>query len=222
MRSSKSTLILGLLVLAVLVIFASTRTWVEIALAEGTATVGTVSVTGQTAGTGVMPMGIALLAVSVTLALAGRVMRAVLAALSVLMGCWIAFTSWVQVGFDRASLVATASTELSQVTGLGASEHLDVVRTATRTLWPTVSGAAGVVIAGLGIAVFIVGRRWKSGGQRYTSGVQAQPQGPSAAPDRISDWDSLSDGSDPSLDADERSALPESPGDGSTDASENR
>src|SRR5690606_28398443 len=106
------------------------------------------------------------------------------------MGGWITFTSWVEVGSDRPALVATASHELSRVTGLGASEHLEVVLAATRTIWPTVDSIAGIAIAALGLTVLIVGRRWRSGGRRYTSGGAPSYADGAGEPDRISDWDS--------------------------------
>lgn len=220
MFSSKRNLVAALFLLALLLLIAATQVWVHLGLVEGAAAVGLVSVTGQQIATGVMPMSLALLAIAVTLTIAGRVMRVVLAVLAVTFGGWIAVVSFVSSGGARNDLVAAAGAELSQVTGLGASEHPAIVADATSTAWPVVSAVAGVLIVAIGVSVFIVGRGWKSGGRKYESGKSVRGASiKTQTSDRISDWDSLSDGDDPSLlGGDEADVSPDLPANSSPDS----
>ena len=199
MHRSKRYLVFGLIILAVLLLFSATRVWVNIELVEGAATVSHLNVTGQAAATGVMPIALALLAISVTLTLAKRIMRVVLAVITVLLGLWIAVTAMATARGGTEALVAAASSELSQVTGLGSSDQISAVSAVGRSPWPAVAVIAGALVAIIGVAIIIWGRSWKAAGQRYETGTAHENRRKNSAPDRISDWDTLSDGNDPSL-----------------------
>ena len=55
----------------------------------------------------------------------------------------------------------------------------------------------GILAVIFGAVVVIFGGRWGAAGRKYDS-ENARRSAPSAGPDRISDWDSLSGGADPS------------------------
>jgi hypothetical protein len=62
-----------------------------------------------------------------------------------------------------------------------------------------VSVLAGVLAVVLGAIVLLFSGRWGSAGRKYDSAPTVAGTA-GGAPDRISDWDSLSDGTDPSDD----------------------
>lgn len=196
MRSSKRLLIFGLLIASLALLLAATQTWVAFDLAEGAAAVERLDIAGQDVGIGAMPVAMALIAVSVVLAIAGRFARVALAVLAALLGGWIAFASWRFVGGSREAVVAAGSTPLAEATGLGGAEQAAAVSSVEATPWPAVSLAAGVVILLLALAVIVLGRRWGEAGRRYGVSSRRERARP-AEGDRIAEWDALSEGDDP-------------------------
>ena len=223
MATSKRFVIFGLMVVAGVLLLSATRNWIRFELVEGAATVTHLEVSGQVAATGILPISLALLAIAVTLSIAGRAMRVVLGALIVLLGAWVSFSSFQPISGGTAALVRTAATELSSVTGLGPSEHDAAVAGASPSAWPAVAGCFGVLVIVIGVVAILRGRTWKAAGQKYTSGSRAHSRSQNGGSDRISDWDALSDGADPSLEEDTvTESRTESPGSSSPDSSESR
>lgn len=192
---SKRSLIIALLLGAGVLLLASTQEWARFSLAEGAATVEEITVTGQQMLAGAMPISIALIAVAVTLAISGRVLRIALAVATILLGGGLGVVCVQRVFDSQAGLIASASAQLAEVTGFGDAEHAGIVSEAHLTVWPAVAAAAGLAVAVLGVVVLFVGRRWSTGGRRYdTRPSEEREQGDG---DRISDWDAISDGDDP-------------------------
>ena len=218
MLATKRVLLLSLIAAAVMLLFASTREWMHVDLVEGAATVTQLRITGQVTATGVMPIALALLAVGVTLTIAGRVMRTLLAALVALLGVWIVLTSFTAARGEESDLVALAGAELSQVTGLGASEHMSAVARVSVTPWPLVTVGLGALTVLIGIAIVVWGRNWKTAGRKYESTARRSGTPNGSVADRISDWDSLSDGDDPSEEESVNPADKNSPGVSSSDS----
>ena len=195
----KRSLVLLLLAGAAVILVASTQVWATFALAPGAATVTEVAVTGQQTTPALMPIAIALIAASVTLSIAGKVLRPVLAAVTALLGGGIAVVCIRRVFGSTGDIVASAGAPLSEVTGLGASDQTGIVLEAHQSVWPAVAAGAGLFVALIAVIVCIVGRSWTTGGRRYESSPARTTAG--GRTDRISDWDAISEGDDPSEDA---------------------
>lgn len=192
----KRTLVILLLLGAALLLVASTQVWADFRLVPGSATVSDVAVTGQQSAPALMPIGIALIAASVTLSIAGRVLRLVIALVSALLAGGVAVLCIRRVFGSSSELVASAGAPLSEVTGLGASDHAGLVAEAHLTIWPAIAAAAAVFIAIVAVVVAVVGGSWATGGRKYDSAPR--PDTGAGRTDRISDWDAISEGHDPS------------------------
>ena len=210
----KRTLVLLLLVGAAVILVASTQVWATFSLAPGAATVTEVAVTGQQTTPALMPIAIALIAAAVTLSIAGKVLRPILAIVTALLGGGIAVVCIGRVFGSSADLVASAGAALSEVTGLGASDHTGIVVEAHQSVWPAIAAGAGLCVAIIAVIVCVVGRSWTTGGRRYESAAPRTAAG--GRTDRISDWDAISEGDDPSDDPAESGGEPD-PGPGAGD-----
>lgn len=195
MRSKKS-LILAVLSLAVLALISATRVWVQFQLVPGAAATSDLTVTGQEGLPALMPIAVALLAVGVTLSIAGRVTRVVLGLLIVAFGGWITVTAVELLTDSQTALVSFGASVLHDVTGFAPSEHAALVETATSSVWPAIIVALGVLTVLSGLLVLLFGAKWQTGGRKYDApSSTVQHEGES---DRISEWDAQSEGEDPS------------------------
>ena len=87
---------------------------------------------------------------------------------------------------------------VASATGLTGEAQYTVVASVVTTPWSLIVTVCGIVLALAGLAVVLVSGRWKSGGRKYEAQSARSARGPSEdGPDRIADWDALSDGDDP-------------------------
>lgn len=186
-RLGKGPVVIGLLVLGVVLLAASSRTWVsaQADLLTGGAVAGRQVVVA--AGSAVAPaagaLGLVVLAAAGLLLLARPVVRLVAGALVVLAGVAAAAVG-VRVLLDPTGAVLPAVAEASGLTP-GSVSDLDVA-SVSLTGWPWASLVAAVLAALLGVVVLVAGRRWGTA-RRFER----------AAPTRGDDWDALSRGDDP-------------------------
>lgn len=200
-------------VTAIVMLIGATQIWVTYQLAPGSSIVTEVSVRGHDAASGILPIALAILAITVTLTISGRLTRTVLALLSVVLAFWVASTSLAILGGAQTHLVALGASELYEVTGLGGTAHEELVTGVTLSLWPAAMMGISVLTGVLSLVVLIAGWRWQAGGRKYRSSSSRMSAGEPR--DRIYDWDAQSDGEDLSDDS-------HHPGDSSTDLSANR
>ena len=172
-------------------LLAGAQTWVSFML-DGTHEL--VEVTGHAANAALSPVAIALVAAALALTIAGPIFRRVLGALVALLGVgMIALTANV-----IASPLGAVSGRITELTGIAGGASTNMVVWSQLSVWAWVSLAAGVLAVLLGLVIIIFGGRWVAGGRKYdTAGAAAAPAG---GTDRISDWDALSDGDDPTAD----------------------
>jgi hypothetical protein len=96
-------------------------------------------------------------------------------------------------GAGRPTLAVTALEDAA--TGVsGTASVAALVVSVSRTAWPWISAVVGLATIALGIAVLVSSRRWPGSSRRYQP-VQFEPTEPGANP--VSDWDTLSGGTDP-------------------------
>ncbi len=196
--SSKLGLLAGIALGAVLAVIGATQTWVTLTLREGAAAVDQLVVTGHDLNASLSPLAIAVLAAALALTIAGRVFRWVLGALVALLGAGIVAVSYGVL----AQPVTAASGRIAEITAISGDAQLDLITASEVTSWPWVTVAAGAALVLLGVLVLVLGGRWRRAGRKYESGAArtAAARG-NEEHDRISDWEMLSGGEDPSEDA---------------------
>lgn len=202
-RPRGKLLLLGLIALAgAVALAAATQTWVVVDLLAGAAAFDRLEVSGQELNPSLSPIAIAGLASALALTIAGPVFRRVLGVLAALLGAGIValgLLALIDPRAEAASAVATA-------TGIAGDAQYELVRSVAATTWPSLAVAAGVLLATAGVLVLVLGGAWRAAGRRYQSAgavadgsATAGAAAGDAAPDRISEWDQLSDGDDPSV-----------------------
>ncbi|MCO1339877.1 hypothetical protein BJH93_13405 [Kocuria polaris] len=187
---SRRTSVLVALAGALLALLAVTRTWVTVTPAESAIVQGVVVVPGSAAATSVSALAIVALAAGISLSIAGRVARYVVAAVLVAAGAGI--------GFASASVLGNPESAAAGMVGEAAGTAQILADYATSP-WPFVGIAAGVWTAAAGIVVAVGARRWAESRKYAAAGEQAAAPaaGDDSAVDEIDGWDRLSRGEDP-------------------------
>lgn len=146
---------------------------------------------GEIAAPALAALGLAGLALVAALAIAGPVFRIILGVLQIAIGLSVAWSAWSAIAAPVAA-VAPLVTEATGITGANSVEAL--VESANQTAWPVVTLLIGMLTVVVGVFIIASGRSWPGSSRKY------QPVGLEPADDSrsaVSDWDSLSDGSDP-------------------------
>lgn len=194
---SKAISITVIVLAAAVALAAATQSWLEIGLVEGAAAVSHLSVTGQKLNPSLSPVALAVLAAALVLTIAGPVFRRVLGGLLVLLGAGVAALGFLALTDPHEEPNAA----VAEVTGIAGAAQQALIRSAEITAWPAVVAVAGAVVAVAGVAVLLLGGGWRTGGRKYEAQT-ARYAGAAGAtdggePDRIAEWDALSDGDDP-------------------------
>jgi uncharacterized membrane protein (TIGR02234 family) len=183
--------ILAIGLVAALTLLTTTQTWWTLHLATRTLTIA-----GTVAGPALAALALCTLVLAAALALAGPVFRLILGLLQLLLAFTIVFTTILSLANpDQPSESAVQS-----ATGIAGTSSIDhLIRSVTLTPWGFVAVALGVIAFILGLWLLLTFRVWPSASRRYQA-VRFQPaNGPR---DAVIDWDALSDGTDPTLEAD--------------------
>ncbi len=190
-RGLKNISLLGAIVLSGLTLLAWTSQWYTLRLGGSEAGHSVLTVTGEAAAPGLVALALAGLALVAALAIAGPVFRAVLGALQVLIGFTIGLSSVIAI----ANPVAASASVVSAATGVsGGASVAALVVSYSQTVWPWLATVIGLLTMALGIVVLVTSRRWPGSSRRYQPvGFESADPGANA----VSDWDTLSGGSDP-------------------------
>ena len=191
--------------LSALTLVVWTGEWFSITL-RGSATGHPVlSVTGDVAAPALIALALASLALVAALAISGPFFRVVLGALQVVIGFTVAFSAVLAT----SNPVRASESAVSAATGVGGSKSIAAVVTAvSQTAYPIVAIIVGVLTMALGIFVLATGRRWPGSSGRYrqpvvlettetVGGADVDLEPEDAAAHAVSDWDTLSGGTDP-------------------------
>lgn len=218
--TSKRVLLTSLLGLAVVLLVVATQNWFILHLEPGAAAINQVNVSGREAVPGLLPIGLAMIALAVTLMITGKIARYVLAAMTLTFAVLLAISSGLAAFGDDAQAVQLGAAALYDVTGLGSSDHMALVASIERSVWPVLASVTAVLAAILGVVILMTHRHWKAGGRKYET-VKTSRAVP-VETDRITEWDALSEGDDPSEEQFLEGEDPHHSADGSTEAGENR
>lgn len=183
-RLTRGRLVLASLVCALVLLGAATRPWVRVDLSGLLAGRPEALVDGSHAAPLVTAVALVALAAAAAVSIAGGVGRLIAGTVVLLAGLAAA----VAAAAVLSDPVAAAATEVASSTA-GSRVTAEMV---TTTAWPYVAIAAAAALAGCGVLVLAVGRRWAVG-RRF------EAAGPPAArdPEPIADWDALTRGADP-------------------------
>lgn len=184
-----------------LVVLSAGRTWLEVTPVLDTALFDrAVAVTGREAAPATSALGLVALAGAVALVTSGPVVRRVVAVLLALAGAGVLA---VTIAFLRepGGAARAAVARATGVTGSGGFTSLG-------TAWPTVCGAAAVLVGAGGLIAVVTAGGWGGPSRRYETAAAAGAALTSAVGaeasrrDRAYDaWDALSEGDDPTDDA---------------------
>ncbi|MFC5338118.1 Trp biosynthesis-associated membrane protein [Leucobacter denitrificans] len=193
--SSKAILILLVVVGGGLGLLASVQVWIQVEFLTGVSAVERIEVTGQQASPAITLISLAALAAALVLTIAGPVFRKVIGLLVLVLGAGLA-----AVGTSIAlSPIDGARSQIAESTGISGDSYDLLVASISSSAWPTITAVIGVLLGILGVCVLILSGRWKTAGRKYDSGTDGSKKKTrtSEPGDRISEWDALSDGDDP-------------------------
>lgn len=190
-RRLKPISLIASILLSAVTLLSWTMTWYELQLDDVEASQIAISVTGDVAAPALAALGLAGLALVAALAIAGPAFRVVLGVLQAAIGACIGWSAWAAI-IDPVQASAVLITE---TTGISGGHSVDaLVASASATAWPALTVAVGVLMILTGIFIVATSRRWPGATTRYQATRFEDAEAPRSA---VSDWDSLSDGSDP-------------------------
>ncbi len=175
---------------ALLMLLTTTQTWWTLHLATRS-----LPIAGTVAGPALAALALCTLVLAAALALAGPVFRLILGLLQLLLAVTIVLTTILSLARPDQPSESAVQT----ATGIAGSTSIDqLIKSVTLTPWGFVAAALGVVAFLLGIWLLATFRFWPAPSRKYQA-VRFQPaDGPR---DSVIDWDSLSDGTDPTADS---------------------
>ncbi|HEU4807089.1 MAG TPA: Trp biosynthesis-associated membrane protein [Homoserinimonas sp.] len=190
-RAWKPVSLIASILLSALTLLSWTMTWFVVSLGGAESSRPAISVTGEVAAPALAALGLAGLALVAALAIAGPLFRIALGVLQAAIGACIGWSAWSAIT-DPVAASAPLVTETTGITGGQSVEAL--VDAAAATPWPGITLAISALIFLTGVFIVVTARRWPTAASRYQAVRFDDTDAPRSA---VSDWDSLSDGSDP-------------------------
>lgn len=184
-RRLKLGMLLAGLGLSGLVFLGWTQTWFTIALDDGP----TLTVAGDVAAPALSTLALTCLVLNGALSIAGPVFRVILGLLEALLGVTVVLSGVLAL----ADPVKASAAAISDATGVAGADSISaLVASVSVAAWPWVATVAGALLVVLGVAVVAAAGRWPGSGRKYSAVRLAAEDGSS-----VDDWDSLSEGHDP-------------------------
>ena len=208
-RKFKSYSLFAAFVLSAVILIGWSQTWFFLEVTFPTENSEGLAVSGQKAAPGLSAFGLAGFAITAALALSSVVIRRILGVL--LLGLGVAVVLMSISAWSDPVLAAA-----SQLTALSAISDIETLRTfvisSSATVWPGITAVAGILLVPAGIIIVFTAGKWGTGSRKFdrvgpsgSDSGQAKP--PQRAPDENKDvssvnidaWDSLSHGTDPTI-----------------------
>jgi uncharacterized membrane protein (TIGR02234 family) len=176
-------------------VLAATQNWYVLHLAQAAGHPDPLPVPGSHAAPALTALSLAGLALAGALALAGRLIRIVLAVLAALLGLCVLISA---IG-AMSNPAATGIAVVTKATGVGGdAQVVRLISSVDASAWPVVAVVSGALFVLLGVAVVVTGSRWPGTSHRYEAVRLAPSNRPANARDAaIDDWDELTRGDDP-------------------------
>lgn len=208
-RKFKSYSLFAAFVLSAVILIGWSQTWFFLEVTFPTENSEGLAVSGQIAAPGLSAFGLAGFAITAALALSSVVIRRILGVLLFGLGVAVVFMS-ISAWSDPVLAAA------SQLTALSAISDIETLRTfvisSSATVWPGITAVAGILLVPAGFIIVFTAGKWGTGSRKFdrvgpsgSDSGQAKP--PQRAPDENKDvssvnidaWDSLSHGTDPTI-----------------------
>lgn len=177
--------------LAGLALLSWTQTWFVVVLGGQAAGHPPIAADGSVSAPAVSALAIACLAALGAMAISGPVFRTILSVLQVVIGACIVLSAVLALSSPVATVLSLV-TEATSVAGSDSAAKL--IDSMTVTVWPWSALVSGALLMVLGGVVLVTGRRWPGSSRKYQPVRFEEAGGSDTA---VSDWDSLSGGSDP-------------------------
>ncbi len=174
-----------------LVLLPWTGEWFSLTLTSDVADQASLSIGGALAAPALLALALAALALVAALAIAGPVIRLVLACLEALIGVTVVLSSLAAL----RDPVGSSAAAITKATGVSGEESVAALVDSVQVgAWPWLAGLAGALLIGYAVFLLATSRRWPAGSSKYQA-TRLAPAESGAGP--VSDWDSLSTGDDP-------------------------
>jgi hypothetical protein len=182
--------ILAIGLVAGLSLITTTQTWWTLHLHSQS-----IAIAGTVAAPALAALSLCGLVLAAALALAGPVFRVILALLQMLLAFTIVLTTILSlVAPDQPSQEA-----VSTATGVaGAHSIAKLILSVALTPWGFVAAVLGAIAFLVGLWLLVSSRFWPVASRKYQAVRFAPAEGPR---DAVVDWDSLTEGTDPTEDA---------------------
>jgi protein-S-isoprenylcysteine O-methyltransferase Ste14 len=181
-RRLRLLLVLAGIALGAGLLLSWTQPWFEPVLTDGQR----LTVPGQAAAPALSALGLAALALSAALSIAGRVLRVILGVVEGGIGVLVLVTAAAALG---GPVAASASTVTDATAVSGADSVAALVDSVTASAWPWLALVLGALLALVGIAVLLTAPRWPGATRKYDAAH--------ADEGTAGTWDALSEGRDP-------------------------
>ena len=190
-RRSKSLILLAGVLASALTLLVWTQNWFHLTVSGTDTAISTLAVAGSTAAPDLAALSLAGFALVAALAISGPLLRVAFGVLQAAIGLAVAASSIVAL----QAPVASSTAAVTKATGVsGATPVAALVTSVSLSAWPWIAIALGVITALIGVITIFTVRRWPGATRRYEP-IRGESSKDSASP--VSDWDELSDGSDP-------------------------
>ena len=208
-RKFKSYSLFAAFVLSAVILIGWSQTWFFLEVTFPTENSEGLAVSGQIAAPGLSAFGLAGFAITAALALSSVVIRRILGVL--LSGLGIAV---VMISISAWSDPVLAA--VPQLTALSAISDIETLRTfvisSAATAWPGITAVAGILLVPVGIIIVFTAGKWGTGSRKFervdkNTDSTAKKALEKSEVQSISDvssvnidaWDSLSHGTDPTI-----------------------
>ena len=208
-RKFKSYSLIATFVLSALILISWSQTWFFLAVTFPTENAEGIPVSGQVAAPGLSAWGLTGFALTAALALSSVLIRRVLGILVFVLGTVVAITT-ISVWTDPVGSSVALLTQLSAISDVETLRTF--VISSTSTAWPGIAAVSGVLLLPFGIIIVFTAGKWGTASRKFdraeNSGVQlskdTQVPGTSVqvadvSATNIDAWDSLSHGTDPTI-----------------------
>ena len=208
-RKFKSYSLITTFVLSALILISWSQTWFFLAVTFPTENAEGIPVSGQVAAPGLSAWGLTGFALTAALALSSVLIRRVLGILVFVLGTVVAITT-ISVWTDPVGSSVALLTQLSAISDVETLRTF--VISSTSTAWPGIAAVSGVLLLPFGIIIVFTAGKWGTASRKFdraeNSGVQlskdTQVPGTSVqvadvSATNIDAWDSLSHGTDPTI-----------------------
>jgi uncharacterized membrane protein (TIGR02234 family) len=191
LRRIKPISLLMSILLSGLALLAWTMTWFTVQLDGAATEQNSITVSGDVAAPALAALGLAGLALVAALAIAGPVFRLVLGILQSAIGACVGWSAWGAI----VEPVGASAALITETTGISGGRSVDaLVDSVAASAWPGVTMVVSALMILTGGVIVATSRRWPTAASRYQATHFDEADAPRSA---VSDWDSLSDGSDP-------------------------